>query len=197
MALQQNDSDIRIQQLNNLHSYIDKYRVVKTDNIKNTKMTHTSMGSFLGSFNIPDDKLKEFFKLYQRVIKNGNIPGILETHLEQGPLIIDLDFKYTLNADTLNTRIYTNQDIENIIRIFNQIIFTYLSVNPDDIEIYILEKPKAKIINKEHPTKNKISYKDGIHVMNPYVCANNKVQLYFRELLVNKICYIHLITYNI
>lgn len=187
MVLQQNDSDIRIQQLNNLHTYIDKYRAGKTDNIKNTKMTHTSMGSFLGSFNIPDDKLKEFFKLYQRVIKNGNIPGILETHLEQGPLIIDLDFKYTLNADTLNTRIYSNQDIENIIKIFNQIIFTYLSVNPDDIEIYILEKPKAKKINKEHPTKNKISYKDGIHVIYPYVCANNKVQLYFRELLVSKI----------
>ena len=186
MTFQQNDSEIKIQQLNNLHIYVEKYRIVKTDNIKNTKMTHTSMGSFLGSFNISDDKIKNFFKLYQRVIKNGYILGILESHLEQGPLIIDLDFKYTLNANTPNTRIYTKQDTENIIKIFNQIIFTYLSVNPDDMYIYILEKPLPKIIGKDN-TKNTISYKDGIHIMYPYICANNKVQLYFRELLVNKI----------
>jgi len=180
---QSNDKD-----LINLHQFMDNYRIVKSASggINITKPTHTSMGSYLGSFSIPDNKIFLFLKYYQKAIKSNNIPGILETHIEQGPILIDLDFKYTLKSDSPNTRIYSDSDIENILRIYNQVIFTYLSINEEDINIYILEKPKPKIVNVDD-INNRTSYKDGIHIIYPFICVNNKIQFFFRELVLNKI----------
>lgn len=163
----------KIQQLNNLYSFLDKYRINKP-----AKPSHVSMDQYLGSFNIPDDKLTHFFKFYQKAVKGNNIPSILESHLEQGPILIDLDFKYISNDNS--TRIYSDKDIQNILKIYNQVILTYLSINEEDLNIYILEKNEPKKINET-------TYKDGIHIIYPYICANNKIQLFFRELVVNKI----------
>ena len=165
----------KIQQLNNLYSFLDKYRINKTD--KTIKPSHISMDKYMGSFNIPEDKLMHFFKFYQKAVKVGNIPSILESHLEQGPLIIDLDFKYT---PTTNTRAYSDKDIMNILKIYNQVILTYLSINEDDLNIYILEKDEPKKVDE-------ITYKDGLHIIYPFICVNNKIQLFFRELVISKI----------
>jgi P4 family phage/plasmid primase-like protien len=171
----------------NFYQFIDKYRVIKVNGqVNNVKPSHTSMGSILGSFNIPDDKNIHFFKYYQKMIKSGIIPSILETHLDQGPILIDLDFKYTLKTDSPNTRIYTDLDIENVLKIYNQVIMTYLSINEDDINIYVLEKPQPKIIQVDD-TNKKTTYKDGVHIIYPFICANNKLQFFFRELVLNKI----------
>ena len=187
-------------QLNNLYSFLDKFRIVKQDNSQNsnqgqlngqtnvnTKPSHISMGSYCGSFNIPDSKNNlTLFKNYQNAVRAGFIPGILETHLEQGPLVIDLDFKYTLNSDTPNTRIYTDQDLQNILTIYNQAILTYLQINEDDFNIYIMEKEQPKIVSRDD-SKNKITYKDGVHIMYPFICINNKVQLFLRDLVINRL----------
>lgn len=180
---EQNETDNKIQHLINLQTFVDKFRISKTD--KSIKHSHTSMGSYMGSFNIPEDKLSTFYKYYKKAIKTGHIPSILETHLEQGPIIIDLDFKYTIKSDS-SKRIYTNTEIENIISIYNQVILTYLSINEDDINIYILEKNTPKIITV-NDTNNTTTYKDGIHIIYPYICANNRLQLFFREIVLHKI----------
>ena len=184
---EKNTTANNIKDTTNFYQFIDKYRIIKTNGqINNTKPSHTSMGSILGSFNIPDDKISHFLKYYQKMIKSGTIPGILETHYEQGPILIDLDFKYILKSDSPNIRIYTDADIENILKIYNQVIMTYLSINEDDINIYILEKPKPKVIQVDD-INNKITYKDGLHIIYPFICANNKLQFFFRELVLNKI----------
>ena len=178
-----------IEQLNNLHMFIDKFRIIKQENISNynqIKPTHISMGQYCGSFNIPDTKNLQFFKTYQNVIKAGLIPSVLETHLDQGPLLIDIDFKYILNNNTPNTRIYTDQDVQNILSIYNQVLLTYLQINEDDLNIYVMEKTQPKIVLIDD-SKNKITYKDGIHIMYPFISVNNKVQLFFRDLVVNKL----------
>ena len=169
--------------LNNLHTYIDKFRVNKSD--INIKSSHTSMGTYLGSYSIPDVNMTQFYKNYQKTIKGNMIPSILETHLEQGPLIIDLDLKYTLDSD-VKSRIYTDSEIKSIIEIYNQVLLTYLEINEDDLNIYILEKQQPKVSNRDDTT-NKITYKDGVHIIYPFICVNNKVQFFFRELVVNKI----------
>lgn len=180
--MSQIETDNKTQLLNNLHGFMDKFRVNKQVDIK---PTHLSMGSYLGSFNIPDNNMAHFYKYYKKAIKSGCIPSILESHLDQGPIIIDVDMKYTLKTEE-NPRAYTNNDIMNILRLYNQIIITYLAVNEDDFNIYILEKSKPKIINKDE-INNKVTYKDGIHIIYPFICANNKLQLFFREIMVNKL----------
>ena len=132
------ETNNNMQQLNNLYTFLDKYRIVKTDNNKTIKASHLSMDTFLGSFNIPDDKSNHFMKHYQKAIKAGHIPSILESHLEQGPIIIDLDFKYILKSTANTTRVYTDLDIKVIIEIYNKIILSYLAINEEDLNIYIL-----------------------------------------------------------
>ena len=160
-------------QLNNLYSFIDKYRIIKSNNIdKNIKPSHTSMGSYIGSFEIPDDKETHFFKYYSRAIKSGAIPSLSESHLDQGPILIDLDFKYNLHSDTKSTRIYSYEDIVNVIKIYNQVILTYLSVAEEDMNVYLMEKQQPKIINVDD-INHKITYKDGVHIVYPYLCIKN------------------------
>jgi len=175
----------KIQQNKNLYAFVEKYRIIKTDT-KDSKPTNISMGSYMGSFNIPDDKINHFFKYYQKAVKHKNIPGFLESHLDQGPIIIDLDFKYILKSSAVQTRVYTELEIYNIIKIYNQIILSYLAINEEDLNIYVLEKKTPKIVNTDDIT-NDITYKDGVHIIYPFICASNKLQFFFRELVINKI----------
>ena len=51
------ETNNKMQQLNNLYTFIDKYRIIN----KGIKPTHVSMDTFLGSFNIPNDKINHLF----------------------------------------------------------------------------------------------------------------------------------------
>ena len=178
----------KMQHINNLQIFLEKYRIIKSDTVQPTKPSHLSMGNILGSYKIPDDKMTQFFKFYQKLIKLNVIPNILESHLEQGPLIIDLDFKYILDKTSKTKRIYTDQDIINILKIYNQIILSYLSINEDDLNIYILEKAQPKEIESiDNQSTNQSTYKDGVHIIYPYICVNNRLQFFFRELVINQI----------
>ena len=55
------ETNNKMQQLNNLYSFLDKYRIVKADN-KAQKPSHLSMDTYVGSFNIPDDKINHLLK---------------------------------------------------------------------------------------------------------------------------------------
>lgn len=173
----------KIQQLNNLNGFMDKYRIVKQNGVR---MTHNSMGSYLGAFDIPDDKLVHFFKFYKKAVKAGNVLSLLEAHTEQGPIVIDIDMKYKLSSNVECVRIYQDEDIINILKIYNQVILTYLAINPEDLNIYVMEKQEPKILCVDEAT-NETTYKDGIHIMYPHICASNKLQFFFRELVVNEL----------
>lgn len=190
--VEQTETNNKLQQLNNLHTFLEKFRINKSES-KQIKSTHISMGKYMGSFNIPDDKLNEFNKLYKRVIKTNIIPNILESHLEQGPIIIDIDLKYTIKSD-LHSRIYTTSDIKNILEIYNKVICTFLYINPDDLNIYISEKSTPKII-LVNDVSGSTTYKDGLHIIYPDICVNNRVQFFFRELVVNRILEDNLLTH--
>lgn len=168
--------------INNLQNFLNIYRIQD----KNIRPTHTSMGTFLGSFNIPENKIDEFYKLYKKVIKSNQIPNLLEVHLEYGPIIIDLDFKYTLKSSTKSTRIYTYDDIKIILDLYNKAICSFLSIDENNFKIFLLEKSKPKIISIDEEN-NTIQYKDGVHIIYPEICVFNKIQLFFREIILNKI----------
>jgi len=181
---EQNETNNKIQ-LKNLHNFLDKYRINKAHN-NGLKSTHVSMGDFIGSFHIPDDKQNELFKLYKRATKVGNIPNLLESHLEQGPVIIDLDFKYTINNDKKNKRIYSLDDIKIIIELYNKVICSYFAINEADFSIYLMEKKSPKIVSVDD-INHKKTYKDGVHIIYPEICICNRVQLFIRELIIGKI----------
>lgn len=167
----------------NLYDFLNKYRIEKG---KNIKPSHVSMGNFVGSYSIPKENIDEFMKLYKKQIKK-EIPSILEMHEIQGPIIIDIDLKYTIKKDNLdnldNYRKYLESDIINIIKNYNYILLTYLKLTDSDMHAYVLEKNKPKIISKNDIEEK---YKDGFHIIYPNICTIPIVQYFFRELIIMK-----------
>lgn len=163
--------------------FLEKFKI-KSDN--NIKPTHTSMGTYRGSFNIPEDQIDTFYRYYKILLKkNKIIPGILEVHLEQGPIIIDLDFKYYIST-SVNQRLYSEDLIKHIVKIYNEVIMTYLDLHENDMHAYILEK-KEPTIKETNDINCTNLVKDGIHLIYPFICTNNIVQQFFRELVVIKV----------
>src|ERR1700733_5757643 len=102
-----------------LYDFMKKYK----NNEKKMQWTHTSMGDPFGSYNIPDDIYPQFIKLYVDAIMAGHKPFITERHKEIGPIVIDLDFVQSKDNDK---RYYNEKTIQNIIRIYDNIIKQFL-----------------------------------------------------------------------
>jgi len=153
---------------------LEKYRI-QNNNQTEKNYTHTTMGYPKGCFNIPDNKINNFFDLYQKALKakSNDFFYLTEVHLPQGPIIIDIDIKYYLdNEDEDNTRLYNEDDIINILKIYNNVILEYLDVDEDSFRSYILEKNKATFV-KELMVDGKMRklYKDGVHIIYPLICV--------------------------
>ena len=146
---------------------------------KGQPYTHVSMGHPVGSYNIPNDKLSSFYKLYTKKylkIKNDDKSKlhILETHKEVGPIIMDIDFRF--NAEFV-VRKYKFTDIIQIIKCYFSNIKNYLNITND-------KHLKAFIFEKRKPLADKGCVKDGIHIMFPYINTTKDVQHVIRECIV-------------
>jgi len=78
------------------------------------QITHTGLGDYIGSYNISGEKYNRFMDLYCKVIKkiNNNEMDkrlhIVERHIENGPIVIDIDIKYNKRTED-NNHIYTKK----------------------------------------------------------------------------------------
>lgn len=146
--VEDNKKNVTLQQLN---AFLRNYKMVG----KGVYHTHTGMGPQSGSYNIPDDKMNEFMELYGKAL--GNKLYIVERPKLIGPYIIDIDFNVKSSE-----RQYTSKDIENIIRICNNIINKYY-VGEDIDHAYVMEKANS--------TPKKDEFKDGFHIIYPNLGA--------------------------
>jgi P4 family phage/plasmid primase-like protien len=137
-------------------AFLKKYKMIG----RGAYHTHTGMGYQSGSYNIPDDKNEEFMNLYGAVI--GCPLYIVERPKPVGPYIIDIDFDVKESS-----RQYTQKDIENIVKICNDIINTY----------YVGDKiTQAYVMEKNQSTPKKDEFKDGFHIIYPYLAASQNMR---------------------
>jgi len=139
--------------------------------------SHTSLGAPKGCYLIESKDKDKFFNLYKKALGEKTELFMSEVHRSQGPIIIDLDIKYPKDK-VLEGRIYDGF-VNTFLKIYNDIILKYLVTDEEDFLTFIFEKCK--------PTERQDCYKDGIHVMYPYICASNKLQYVMRNELVQKI----------
>lgn len=165
---------------NKLTSFLNKRRS-KT----NEKCTHISMGTeiFTGRFTINDNDLDYFYRLYNNALNDKHNLFIGEAKIEQGPIIVDIDMKYELHNESVQ-RIYKLDDIKKILDIYNRTILKYLDIDEDNFIVYILEKKTPSIIQTN---EKKTQFKDGIHIIYPYICASTTLQLLIREVVIKNI----------
>ncbi len=154
----------------NLLKFLNEHRVER-----GAKFTHTSLNNPLGSFYIDEKENTKFYRLYRNALENDVDLHLTEKHKAFGPIVIDIDMKYDKE---LPCRIYQNVLIE-IVRIYVNVIQKYLNVKDEDFMAFIFEK--------NEPTKKEKEYKDGIHIMFPYICAINQLQHLMRRDFINQV----------
>lgn len=141
----------------------------KNDKITHTRIKDVELGIKGGAYKIDTEKLDEFYRLYLHKINNLQRQEYLtESHIENGPVLIDLDFRYAVEVEE---RLHTNTHIENFI----ELVFTSLHKLGnycEPVSIYVMEKSTVKC--RSDYTK------DGIHIIVGLQCPRF-VQLLLRE----------------
>jgi P4 family phage/plasmid primase-like protien len=126
--------------------------------------THTRIGDndkiYGGSYCITPEELPTFYQLYcDHIFIKGQREYLTEKQIENGPLLVDLDFRYNHEVDT---RQHTPEHIYDIISLYlEELKEFFLFDNDSRFEIFIMEKPNVnRVSNPQSPVT-----KDGIHLL--------------------------------
>ena len=142
--------------------------------------THTSMGNPKGSYYIKDKDLDKFYELYDKALFDSIYLHITERHEEISPIIIDLDFKYSI--DTYERK----HTIDHLIKIIKLYI-------DEIINLFNIEKGNNKLISfvferdTLYSAKTNTVKKDGIHIIFPFIISHSPSQYYIRDNILKKI----------
>lgn len=140
-----------------IDEFLRNHNAVKGENYTHTRIGDKEQNLFGGSYNIPNELWKDFMKnYYQHVFINGKKEYLTEKQLiEDGPIMIDMDFRYDR---TVTTRQHTEEHILDAVMIYAEKILELVKVKDNaSINVYIMEKKDVNCL--EDKTK------DGIHMI--------------------------------
>jgi len=152
---------------NQLIKFLKKHKV---DNKTDNEYSHVSMGFPFGKFNIVGEDLEEFYNLYVKCINKFNM-YIAEKSIDISPFIIDIDF-----VQKSSYRKYNFNNIIELLSISNKIIQKYYQTTQTELISVILEK--------NAPTSKLNNYKDGFHIIYPFIASSKKIRL----MMLDDIC---------
>jgi P4 family phage/plasmid primase-like protien len=148
----------------NLNHLLRVHRVNKGESF-----THTSLIG--GIYKIDNEIYKEFLMLYTIDLLQNTEMYLTEKHLEKSPLIIDFDFKVPNNKYLDKERLFK---LEKIIEFCDSLIQFLESIikSNNNFDYFILARP-GKYLKKD-------IYKDGVHIIFPYLIIPNWLGYYIR-----------------
>lgn len=160
-----------------LNQFLRQYISRDSNRITHTCIGNIEMGIFPGKYNIPDTEMESFYNIYYKhVFTNKNEEYLTECQVQNGPMLIDLDFRHNKEC---TTRQYTSEHIYDIIEIYVQNIQRVCKLKSnDEINIYVFEKDSVNI--------TKDVTKDGIHIIIG-ICMNHIVQEIVRSNVLKEI----------
>jgi P4 family phage/plasmid primase-like protien len=140
------------------------------------------MGSDIGNYCVPDSEYDTFLTLVNSSIfgPHRRASSLLEKHRENGPLLVDLDFKYASEERALERRFTEEQITEFVIELVSALgRFVDLSKLPHDLSFYILEKPAPEVADRD-------KHKDGVHIQCPNLTTDPQLQFAIRGYLLEQ-----------
>ncbi len=139
-----------------LSNYLKQFSVGKGAPFTHTRIGDKELGVFGGLYNVPDDRLDEFYEKYvECVIKNGAQEYLTEKQLENGPLLVDVDLRYD---NSVTKRLHNKEHIVDLIDLYLSAINKIMTVpNGKKINIYVMEKSEVNMLDDKT--------KDGIHML--------------------------------
>lgn len=169
---------------NDLNEFLAKHSTKKDGDT--SLITHTRIGDkttniYGGSYVIPKEELPIFYKLYySKIFEKKQMEYLTEKQQkEKGPVLIDLDFRY---SHSVTTRQHTKEDIQNLLCLGYLEKIKELMVFKKNVSfpIYIMEKPDVNRLQDGSLTK------DGIHIIIG-IQMDHVLQQILREKLLEEI----------
>ncbi len=132
-----------------------------------------------GSYNIPKEEIEQFYNIYyDHVFVKGRKEYLTEKQIENGPLLIDFDFKYDFEV---RERQHDKSHIQDIIYLYLEELKEFFIFKEDQpFEIFVLEKPNVNRVTDKQITK------DGIHMIFG-IQMNHILQMMLRDRILEKI----------
>lgn len=140
-----------------LDNYLRSHNAVKGEGFTHTRIGDNSLSIYGGSYKINDSEWKGFMDIYyQHVFEKGNMEYLTEKQLvENGPVLIDIDFRYDTG---ITTKQHSKEHIIDAVMLYAEKIKQLLDITDGSrIEVFIMEKPDLNQL--ENKTK------DGIHIL--------------------------------
>jgi P4 family phage/plasmid primase-like protien len=177
--------------MNNTMSSTSQFKDIKEFLAKHTakagsgvQFTHTRIGSkelnlYGGAYVIPKEELALFHDLYyEHIFVNKNKEYLTEKQIENGPMAIDFDFRYSYDVET---RQHTKEHIQDMILLYlEELKESFVFEENKPFDIFIFEKPNVNRLADGSLTK------DGIHMIIG-IQVDNIIQTMIREKIIEKI----------
>jgi P4 family phage/plasmid primase-like protien len=148
------------------------------------QFTHTRIGNkelniYGGAFVIPKEELALFHSLYyEHIFVNKSKEYLTEKQIENGPMAVDFDFRYSYDIET---RQHTKEHIQDMVLLYLEELKEYFVFDENKpFDIFIFEKPNVNRLADGSLTK------DGIHMMIG-IQIDNIIQMIIREKIIAKI----------
>jgi len=161
-----------------MDAFLKKYTSKDKSGHTHTKIGCEKLGIYGGSYFIPFEDTDNFYSIYKKtVLKEKKEAYFTEKQLEEGPILIDIDFRYDA---IIEERMHNLNDIVNMVQSLFLLLSEIKVANDKLISCYIFEKPNVNMSSDEVT-------KDGIHIiMNVKMDLNEKIIL--RNKFLKKIC---------
>lgn len=156
---------------NRILNFLKPFKCTEEDK-KEKKLTHTWFGGgrMIITYKVPKDKYQELYDLVeQEAFVNKRDVHLIERFTNPSILKIDLDFEFVY--DTKN-RVYTDELVKDVIRVYNRVITTYTDAPVDKIDAFVFERTRGYHSNGK--------YKDGLHIMYPELLLSVELQKLLR-----------------
>lgn len=169
-------------QYNDLSDFLAKHNSKNKDRdvITHTRIGNQELNIYGGSFSINKEELPVFYRLYyEHVFVKNRKEYLTEKQLDgQGPILIDLDFRYDFNV---TKRIHTQEHIQDIICLYLEELKAFFIFEENkQFPIFVMEKPNVNRVVEKQETK------DGIHIIIG-IQMDNTMQLMLRDKILKQI----------
>ena len=144
-----------------LNDFLKGHTIKKGETGDDRPITHTKIGSralkiYGGCYHIPDEDKPEFYRhYYSHIYEKKKMEYLTETQVENGPIVVDLDFRYPTN---IKSKQHSEEHIHDLMEKYLEYMNGMLEITEKPIPVYVFEKQKVNTDNEKYT-------KDGIHIM--------------------------------
>ena len=162
--------------MSKLEKFLKPYIAPDKNGVNYFKIGDVESGIFGQKYIIPDNKLSDFYNIYKKVVfEDKKQTYLTEKQLEDGKILIDLDFRYDT---TIEDKQHTKEHIIDFIQMCLNGLCETFEISQETISFYIFEKNNVNVLDDKT--------KDGIHII-INVIANFATKLFFRNYLLENI----------